>query len=125
MGLDVSCSCNQICFRAGSYSEFDWWRTELAKKLGLDSGWIEEKVPFRYLLNHSDCDGFLTPRQCKQMIKPMQEFISRELHEMKNPWRIILGECSKKEQEYFLEKCRGWLNAFQHSAKQECELNFR
>jgi len=129
MGLDLSCRCGNVGFRAGSYSGFDWWRNRLAKGLGFDlekywsQGCLPE-TPFKPLLNHSDCDGFLTPKQCRQMIKPMEEFITKRIESLKNPWNIILGVYSKEEEDYFIQKCRDWLLAFRHSSEEDCRLEF-
>lgn len=130
MGLDITCECGAIGFRAGSYSGFHLWRTMLAQRLGFDleEYWAnngQPKTDFEPLLMHSDCDGYLTPRECKQMIKPMEELIKKCEEELKNPWTRILKSPQERDDLYwFTQKCCEWLDAFRHSAKCKCRLIF-
>lgn len=76
MGLDITCKCEYIGFRAGSYSGFHYWRTILAALNGIDlekmvgfggeTAWTEGEA-FYELLNHSDCEDELTPSQCREL----------------------------------------------------------
>lgn len=75
-GLDVyevSSDCDEIHFRAGSYSGYNWWREELAKLLtgfaprevywkgsGKPQGY-REKLPLYFLIDFSDSEGFIGP----------------------------------------------------------------
>jgi len=129
MGLDIVCECGHVSFRAGSYSGFDEFRHWLARGLGfnLEDYWfgkIKVRTPFRPLLMHSDCDGYLTPKQCKKMIEPMREFIKARKKKLKNPWNVILGEVDEDYEAYLLSKCKMWLEAFEHSAEKNCRLIF-
>lgn len=61
-----------------AYSGFNRFRERLAQQIGLDlnemqgyteppeagKSWDKIKDPIKYLLNHEDCEGTLTPRQC-------------------------------------------------------------
>jgi len=68
-----------------SYSGFDEFRTRLAKEVGLDldqmvgfggsHAW-ELDDPITLLLNHSDCDGSLSPIECDQIAPRLQELVS-------------------------------------------------
>jgi len=127
MGLDIGCRCGEIGFRAGSYSGFHWWRHELAKFLefNLDEWWNRHgkpETPFEPLLMHSDCDGYLTIKDCKQMIEPMRELI-KKLKEP-NSWIQFFSDMTKEDYEYFVELCVDWLNAFEHCVNDKCRLEF-
>ncbi|MCW1308361.1 MAG: hypothetical protein OH337_04080 [Candidatus Parvarchaeota archaeon] len=130
MGLSIVCSCGEICFAAGSYSGFHLWRTMLAKRLGFDleEYWMRDgqpKTDFEPLLMHSDCDGYLTPKECKRMIRPMEELIRKCEEELENPWtRILMSQEQLDDLKWFLSKCYLWLQAFRHSAKEKCRLMF-
>lgn len=72
-----------ICFSHGdanwSYSGFDRFRCKLAESIGIEfhdmigygghKGWNGIRDDIKPLLNHSDCDGELTPEEC-QVIYP-------------------------------------------------------
>jgi hypothetical protein len=76
MGLDIIIEGGQGgSFRAGSYSGFHAWRTWLARVIGINidklagyGGPIDPStLPFFEMFNHSDCDGDLKKRQCKNL----------------------------------------------------------
>jgi len=82
MGLDFNYS------NAGwSYSGFNNFRRKLAKEIGVDLDkmigfggkieWDTVKDPIKYLLNHSDCDGHLTPLRCKRVAPRLIELVSK------------------------------------------------
>jgi hypothetical protein len=75
----------------GSYSGFHRFRQRVAKQAGIvldemegfgnrDEGtpgtkkW-QEGDPIVHLLNHSDCDGILTPQQCRECAPRLRELI--------------------------------------------------
>jgi len=70
-----------------SYSGFNDFRRHLAKDIGIDldkmigfngdRSWSGIKDPLCLLLNHSDCDGHLTPNQCKKIAPRLREVISK------------------------------------------------
>jgi hypothetical protein len=85
MGLDIMYGNNS--FRAGSYSGFHNWRVKLAMIVGLDEahmfmGKIVKKPGFEPLLNHSDCDGKLTYRQCVSLQKDFNKYILAAMENM-------------------------------------------
>lgn len=82
----------------GSYSSFNRFRHELAKRIGIDlqeyNGYSNltaanlydysnlkelENIdhPLMDLFNHSDCDDELTPEQCKKIADGMDDVISK------------------------------------------------
>lgn len=81
MGIDFS-----HCEARWAYSGFHRFRTRLAEKVGLkDFETITstkdkrfnaiKKDPIVYLLAHSDCDGYLTPTQCKKLAPRLSELV--------------------------------------------------
>lgn len=72
MGLDISCGHSHIA--SWSYSGFMAFRVKLAKEIGINlremvgfdgnTPWTSDD-PIIPLLNHSDCDGELSPEECK------------------------------------------------------------
>lgn len=80
MGLDTT----HECWR-GSYSSFNTFRRMIANEIGenLDSfegfggtkSFEDLKHPIEPLLNHSDCDGFLTASECYQVAIGLQKII--------------------------------------------------
>lgn len=79
------------CAAHWSYSGFHRFRQRLAREIGLDldamvgfaengqgRSWIEVPPdPIVWLLNHSDCDGDLTPDQCKTLGPRLLELVAR------------------------------------------------
>lgn len=80
MGVDFS-----HCDAHWSYSGFDSFRMNLASQIGInldemmgyggDRSWDEIDDPIKPLLNHSDCDGVLTPEECKIVYPRLKELI--------------------------------------------------
>lgn len=52
--------------------------TEMVEAEGPKRSWDEIDDPIKPLLNHSDCDGILTPEECRQ--------IAPRLRELVEPW---------------------------------------
>lgn len=85
MGLDTSHNCWH-----GPYSSFNEFRHALAKCIGID---LEEYIGYGNLsatkdlasiehgimplLNHSDCDGDLTPDEAKMIADGLQDILDR------------------------------------------------
>jgi len=90
MGLDIVVDGNpDLDFRAGSYSGFHEWRCWLASILGLDYNKLTFKIdmPFSELFFHSDCDGTLGVRACKQLLKDFDYHIFiAMLSKAGDPW---------------------------------------
>jgi hypothetical protein len=126
MGLDIGCECDKISFRAGSYSGFSIFRKKLAEAVGINlnemAGFAKdtegkewtEKEPFYELLNHSDCDGVLTPKQCGQLTKDFTQFKIQIL----TKWKCDV------EFDYFTSKLNDWEKAVTHSEEECCTLEF-
>lgn len=78
MGLDLKVGKDYLeNSKIGSYNGFDYFRTTWAKHLGFDlqtmegfngnKKWTNE--PLQCFFNHSDCDGYLTVSQAKEILK--------------------------------------------------------
>lgn len=69
-----------------SYSGFHRFRERIADQLGFDLNsmegfgggkkWSSIKDPIVPLLSHSDCDGEMTPQECKAVYPRLREIIS-------------------------------------------------
>lgn len=75
-----------------SYGGFNRFRTVLARHEGIDLdrmegfrrrgderprlAWDATTTPLRPLLDHSDCDGELTPEECSQVAPRLREVVS-------------------------------------------------
>ena len=82
MGLDFNNSS-----ASWSYGGFHRFRTALAAEIGLEleemegftdkpkKSWDEVTDPIVALLNHSDSDGELTPKECKQIAPRLKELV--------------------------------------------------
>lgn len=67
----------------GAYSSFADWREFIAKKIGISLNsmygfggslqWDNIKDPLKHLLNHSDCDGHISPEHCKLIAGRLDE----------------------------------------------------
>lgn len=87
MGVDFS-----HCDASWAYSGFNRFRARLANQIGivLDDmdgfnrnspdysgvSWNTVKDPIKGLLNHSDCDGHITPKQCQRIAPRLRELVS-------------------------------------------------
>jgi hypothetical protein len=89
------------CGASWSYSGFNRFRTKLAKEIGIDlykmEGFIELGVvkpfsiswklvndPIVPLLNHSDCEGCLTPDECAQVAPRLRDLIQNWPNDIEN-----------------------------------------
>ena len=80
MGLDFS-----HCDASWSYSGFNNFRRRLAKEIGVDIDemegfngdrpWSEVDDDIVHLLDHSDCDGDLSPNQCVIVAIRLEELV--------------------------------------------------
>lgn len=68
-----------------AYSGFSRFRNRLAQEIGIDLGMMDGfggdipfdsiKDPIEPLLNHSDCDGGLTPSDCAKVAPRLRELV--------------------------------------------------
>ena len=94
MGVSFS-----YCDASWNYSGFMQFRKALAKAIGLEllemenfegaienlskpedfkyRSWKGVKDPLRWFLNHSDCDGYLSPSTCAKVAPRIKEIISK------------------------------------------------
>lgn len=82
MGLDISHNAWH-----GAYSAFNRYRTEIAKQIGIDlnkmDGFTDETdaidwdslKPIHYLLNHSDCDGYINWSVCAKIADELEKLL--------------------------------------------------
>ena len=83
LGVDFS-----LCEAHWSYSGFHAFRTRLAKEAGIDldrmKGFAAENPPvswdtvdddIKILLDHSDCDGEMSPKDCRLVVPRLKELI--------------------------------------------------
>jgi len=73
------------CDVGWAYSGFNRFRDRLTKELGFslkdmegfggNKSWDKIKDPILPLLNHSDCDGNLTPEECKEVAPRLRELV--------------------------------------------------
>ena len=91
---------DEVDFRAGSYSGYNAWRSQLATLAGFkdaNEAWDSEgkDYPFRDLINFSDCEGVIGPDTCKKLLT---DFIAHD-------------EKAKELGDYFYEQYQKWTKA--------------
>lgn len=97
MGLDTTHNAWH-----GPYSSFNIFRHDLAKRIGINldeyAGYSASGTkdlasinhPIMELLNHSDCEGELTPEQCKRVADGLDMIIkAAPIDEANMPWSTI------------------------------------
>jgi hypothetical protein len=82
MGLGFS-----FCDAYWSYTSFHRFRCRVAEAIGIkldemsgfggDKSWAEINSPLAVFLDHSDCEGELSPSQCALMIEPLKKIVLR------------------------------------------------
>lgn len=92
MGLDTTHECWH-----GSYSSFNAWRRWLAGKAGFDldsmlgfgghTDWSTVSSGLVPLLNHSDCDGEISPDDAA-LIAPALDEVVENATEQDEPWMV-------------------------------------
>lgn len=96
MGLDTTHNCWH-----GPYSSFNRFRHSLAEQIGIslddycgyndngtkDLGKIKHDI--RPLLNHSDCDGHLTPLQAKRVAKGLDNILNNLNNEIQFDYNFV------------------------------------
>lgn len=84
MGLDFTAACVDN-LPHWSYGGFNHFRIKLAEQIGINlngmdrfggnKSWDDIDHPIKSLLHHSDCDGELTPDECKQIAKELRNVV--------------------------------------------------
>lgn len=111
MGIDFS-----HCDAHWAYSGFNRFRSRLASAVGIDWEEIFEskniktllkcKDPIIGLLNHSDCDGDLSPLQCRVISPRLKEIVSPwpdEDYDKQQALELVKGmELAAKKKERFI-----------------------
>jgi hypothetical protein len=99
---------DKMKFRAGSYSGYGWWRSELCKMAhGIEPQLIWDNpetyagLPFVELINFSDCEGILGTEVCKKLL---DDFVTHQL------------KANQSKSEYFKDAYANWLNTFEYAA---------
>ena len=130
MGLDIDCKCETISFRAGSYSGFGYFREKLAEASGFDLNQMEGfhhdkdygelsgskpwtgQEPFYEILDHSDCDGVLTPKQCAKLLSDFEKYAEG------------FKKLPLEAQSWYVDRYNLWIDAIKHSTEKCCTLRF-
>jgi hypothetical protein len=105
----------------GSYGSFGQLRTLVAKKININLNnmvgfggkkrWENVNDDIKYFLHHSDCDGAITPNQCKLIAKRMDE--------------LVLTVTDEEDPTgYFREKMRTFSDGCKLAAKKKEKLEF-
>lgn len=80
MGIDIVTK-NQKAHYKSSYSSFKYLRSVISKS-HIDPNDYDD---LKLLLNHSDCDGVLTPHECKRVLDALRkltvDFDNDPMHE--------------------------------------------
>ncbi len=96
-------------FRAGSYSGYNHWRTQLAALVaGCDKGPIAATLPFAELINFSDCEGVLGPVVCKKLAADFAAYQQKA------------DEFSGADGDWFRERYADWRKAFELAEQGGC-----
>jgi hypothetical protein len=103
-------------FRAGSYSGFHSWRTWLARVVGVDISGLSgyggirpvEGLPFEEMFNHSDCDGILKRKQCRNLSDDFAFYFFKALEEIKEDNE----DENNENMQWFMSQYVQWHRAF-------------
>lgn len=120
------------CKARWSYGGFHAFRNKLAKSIGIDleemdghlkkhptdmgyykpgnKSWKEVKSSIKDLLNHSDCQGNLTPEQCNIIFPTLRQIL--------NLWETTV------ENQYDIEQGNYLADAMEYCALNNKDLNF-
>ena len=93
------------CKASWSYSGFMRFRERLAESIGMqlrkmpgfrdnqeEFAWEDYDDPIIPFLNHSDCDGVLTPEQCRTIAPRLREIISTWEDNFENSYDLEMAE---------------------------------
>ena len=106
MGLDVKLLVEKYGFRAGGYGWFGRFREALAESKGINLNEMRgyggilvwhDGMPYRELLEHSDCEGELRWDECEQLSEDFTEenkqLLGIEFHDDYDNWWAIIIDC--------------------------------
>jgi len=106
-----------IGFRAGSYSGYNWWREQLcqlALDVPPDDVWGDPEhyagKPFVELINFSDCEGCIGPITAAKLAVDFREYGPRVRT------RAATQITDTEERSYFLDSYADWQRAFEVAA---------
>lgn len=123
----------QGSFRAGSYSGYGGWRKALSELIGweIENLWrhvgtlvqrnenlndvlnesdeLKVDIPFVELLNFSDCEGFIGPKNCAKLYEDFLEWDER-------------AKSFDSQNSYFYEKYQEWTEAFKVASDGGCVI---
>jgi len=131
MGLDVSCV--NVGFRAGSYSGFNAFRRKLAKCFGLEleemqgfggkKDWKRVDKGIAVLLNHSDCEGTITPAKAQKLLTALLKYKDEEVERRKTNFYALLHE-DPEERQWFAAKIDSWIEICEESVNEQAPIRF-
>lgn len=111
----------------GAYSSFNQWRKWIALQIGIDLykmegfggeiSWDTVKDDLKYLLNHSDCDGYITSLRCKKIAVRLKEIIGDR--KVPEDWYS-----SEDEDAYFLYKTKQFMKGCKLAHNRNERLEF-
>lgn len=118
MGLDTSHGCWN-----GSYGNFSWWRTAIAKCAGIE---LKQMVGFGgkkswddyegdvivELLNHSDCDSGIPAAVCSPLADRLEELLPK------------VKETEDDDSEYLVEKTVTFIRGLRLAASMNENVEF-
>lgn len=122
----------------GAYSSFMNWRIWVAKQIGInllemegfsdrdysnpnkkrgEIKWDTIKDDLKYLLNHSDCDGSLTPKRCKKIA----DWLKKIIKDRKVPKDIFSLD---SDEEWYIFKTKTFIGGCMKAYKEDKKLEF-
>lgn len=113
-------------FRAGSYSGYNQWREQLARMaLGVEPDviWANPEAykgqAFFELINFADCEGTIGPKTSKKLYQDFLTFdeMAKQGYEPERKGVFI-------EQNWFYDKYKEWMEAFQIASTQNGAILF-
>ena len=105
-GIDISSYYDygkeDFGFRAGGYSWYNAWRSQLAQMAGLQENdlTVESTEPFAELVFFSDCEGYIGPVVSAKLARDFSDFAERALE-------------FSKTHEHFLDNYNNFRYAFE------------
>lgn len=75
--------------------EMDGWKTDNGNHFGSyikGISWRTIKNPIKYLLNHSDCDGYISPKRCGEIAPVLKKMVSKWEHDYDRENGLLLAK---------------------------------